>query len=312
MAYQSYPNTAHNARALTLGEHERLVHPLGPSGLVGGVGSAPVLADSTGRQVKIKAGVGALIRGTRFTNLTETVVAVPANTSGNTRIDLLVLRLNRATYEIAPAVLSGAPGASPVPPSPVRNEPGGNPDVYDVPLCEITVTHNATTIAAGQVSSRAYWVFGSGLVGNSDARPPVESGLVWREIDTGIAWIGAAGGVFQRIYHYVGYESLGSPGGWNTSNFHFARDGNMVTGTIRLERTGAPLSASTSAIFGTLGPLFRPARDHWSPYSASKPMRGGALFVGTDGSITFSRDFINPIDTGAFLVANPTYLADPL
>lgn len=311
MAFESYPNTAHNARALTLAEHEKLVYPLGQTGLVGGVGSPPVIADSSGRQVKLKAGVGALIRGTRFTNLTETVVSIPANTSGNTRIDLLVLRLNRATYEITPVPISGSPGGSPVAPPPVRNEPGGSPDYYDLPLAEITVTNGATTISAGQVAIRGYWIFGSGLVGNSDARPPVETGLIWAEIDTGIKWVGAAGGVFQRIYDHTPYDSLGSPGGWNTSNFHFGRDGNIVTGTIRIERTGAALSASTSAVFGNLGPSLRPARDFWGTYTASKPMRGGFLFIGTDGAITFSRDFVNSIDTGAQLTANPTYLAAP-
>lgn len=308
MAYESYPNTAHNARAITLVEHEQLVGPLGVSGLVRyGLVTTPAYADSTGRQVKIRAGVSALIRGTRFDNTTETVVAVAANASGSPRIDLLVLRLNRATYEITPVVIAGAPGAAPIAPSPVRNEAGGSPDYYDLPLCEISVPNAATTTTATQVVNRAWWISGSGYVGNSTAKPPVVAGVSWWEADTGIGYVGSSGGTFKRTYHYTGYVDLNMGSGW-TGQFSLARDGSTVTGSIRIQRAGSAIGESTSPTLGPIGSQFRPDEIKWSTYSTSNPKRVCDLQIAPSGVVTFTADFQNHISTGTVLTANPTWV----
>lgn len=311
MAFESFPNTPHNNRAISLVEHEQLAAPLGLSGLTNyGTGTTPVYADSTGRQVKLRAGVGALIRGTRFNNLTETALAVAANASGNPRVDLVVLRLNRADYQITPVVLPGTPGANPVAPTPVRNEPGGNPDYYDQPLAEITVPNAATTITATQVTNRAWWITGSGYTGYSTARPPIVGGVLWRETDTGISYIGSHGGTWQRIYQHTGWVDVNPGTGWNSIIFSAARDGNLCTATICIQRTGGTIGSDTPFFFGPLPGELRPDRTVWGTYHATQPSRSYRVCVTEGGTVRFQHDGTNPVVNGATITASlPPWIA---
>lgn len=61
----------------------------------------------------------------------ETKTITPAvNGSGNPRIDLIVLRLNRSTNTVVQAVLAGTPAASPVAPTPTQVEGG----IWEYPI----------------------------------------------------------------------------------------------------------------------------------------------------------------------------------
>jgi hypothetical protein len=310
VTYESYPNSAHNSRAITLGEHENLAAPLGLSGLTTfGAGILPLYADSTGRQVKLRAGVSALLRGTRFNNTSETTIAIGANSSGNTRIDLVVLRLDRSTYVVTPTVIAGTASATPVAPSPVRNEQGGSPDYFDQPLAEVTVLDGATTITATQVKSRAWWISGSGYVGYSTAQPPVVAGVVWRESDTGFAYIGSTGGTWQRVYDYSGQVDLPARSGWSAQDFNFTRDGQLITMTMAVEKTGSTLSASSSAVVGQVSGRFLPARKWLAPYVVTGTYHSSFLTIGTTGLITLNNDGVHSIPAGNVAIATATYPA---
>lgn len=317
MALDSWPNAVHNARVVSLAENEQLWAAT-PSGLVGYTGVTPVYADSTGKQVKVRAGVNGRIRGTRFTNVAETVVALTNNTSGNPRVDLLVARLNRpATGGVTPSdsytvkfvVIAGVAAAAPVAPAPVRNETTDGSGFWDIPLAEIKVANNYTTVAAGDVTNRAWWVAPSGYQGFDAAKPTVEPGALYQAHDTGITYIGLNGGTWQRLYYNTGWKALNAPSGYSFAAMHFARAGDVVIMNARVIRTGAVVAAGTNATFGTLGTSFRPGMSVWGVYHCTAPDHSSHVVVNTDGTIIFAADGADTISTNANLISNMVWLA---
>lgn len=317
---ESFPNLAHNNRAITLPENEQLLAPLGLSGLLGYTGTVPVYSDATGgRAVKLRAGVKATIRGTRFNNATETVIGsdvIVANTSGLPRIDLVVLRLNREAvspnaYTITPVVITGVPAATPLVPSPVRNDTTDGSGFWDIPLADFDVPNGATSIAVDKVRNRAWWVTGSGYTGLDAARPPVEAGVVFRANDTGITWMGTAAGGWQRLYYNTGWVNVTPPTGWAASTFSFARVGDLVVMSARITRTGAAVAATTSPVLYTVTEPFRPSQEVFGTYHCSHPDHSSHVVVGTDGTITFGGTGTTGqhIEQGASLLSNMVWPA---
>ncbi|MEU1881896.1 hypothetical protein ABZ470_31740 [Streptosporangium sp. NPDC020072] len=73
-------------------------------------------------------------------------IAVPANSNGaNSRIDLVVLRMNRDTNQIRVAYITGVPASSPV--APALTTTGG---IYEMALAQIQMGPNATQVPAAE------------------------------------------------------------------------------------------------------------------------------------------------------------------
>lgn len=313
MALDSFPNTPHNNRAISLAENEQLLAPLGGSGLVGYTGITPVYADSTGRQVKVRAGVHGWIRGTKFTNITETIVNVTTNTSGNPRVDLLVARVSRTNYGVTYVVIPGAASATPLAPQPVRNDTIDGSGVFDLPLAEIKVANAYTTVAAGDVKNRAWWLSLSGYQGFAAAPPPVEPGALFRANDAGITYIGTAGGAWQKIYNNGGWVGpVGVPAGWNPLAFHFCRVGDLVVMNVRIIRTGAAVNATTTTVMGNISASYRPAMTIWGVYRCTNGNVSHAA-VTADGEVQFAGTVNGvAIASGANLLCNMVWpVAEP-
>lgn len=323
MSYESFPNDAHNNRVVTLAEHEQIAAPLGLSGLLNYSATAPVFADSSGRQVKLRAGVAASLRGTRFNNTSETIITIPANTSGQTRVDLVVLRLRRQEssvgaddqYTVAPAVVQGTPAATnAAAPGPLRDDTPGV-GFWEMPLAEVTVPHNAASIAVSQVVPRAYYISGSGYAGREDwALPPVEPGVFFRAHDTGVTYIGTAGGVWQQLYHDTGWVAVPggqSAAGWDFRGFHVARHGNLVVLIMDLLRTGAPVGASTHQYFGPIEDQFRPALPINPPTHVGSPDHSTHTTINPDGVVILVGNGAQGINTGGQVVADATWVVNP-
>lgn len=318
MALDSFPNNAHNARAVTLAENEQLWAQT-PSGLIGYTGVTPAYGDSTGRQVKVRAGTTGRIRGTKFTDAAGTIVAMTTNTSGNPRIDLLVARLSRpATAGVTPSdaytvkyvVIPGAPAAAPVAPAPVRNETTDGSGYWDIPLATINVANNYTTVAATDVTNKAWWVSPSGYQGLDAAKPTtVEPGALYQAHDTGITYIGLAGGTWQRLYYNTGWKALTAPTGYTFAAMHFARAGDVVIMNARIIRSGTVVAAGTNATFGTLSTAFRPGMSIWGVYHCTSPDHSSHVVVNTDGTIIFAADGTDTIAQNANLLSNMVWLA---
>lgn len=74
-------------------------------------------------------------------------IGLNPNTSGNPRIDLLVLQLNLVDDTIVYAVLEGTPAMSPVAPSPQQDD-----DIWELPLAQIYVADSATIITSMDIT----------------------------------------------------------------------------------------------------------------------------------------------------------------
>lgn len=183
MASVTYPSPTHNARAVTEAEYEQLVSAVAADGLVGTPDMAALAyADGTGtRAVKVRANRSAVLRGFRWdSGAVEVTLNATAN-AGATRLDLLVLRLNRSTWQIDPVIIAGVSGGSA--PSPVQN--AGPTGSWDLPLAVLTVTNGATTISSGQVAPAAWYINEDGtLLCTPTTRPPHIAGRIIRELTT--------------------------------------------------------------------------------------------------------------------------------
>lgn len=151
MAQSSWPSPD-TGRVVNDWQYERLGISFGPySGLVGNTSlSNLVYADSTGMQVKIVSSRYAIVRGYEwYSGTSDFTVAISANASGSTRIDLVVLRLDRATWNVTVAVVAGAPGSG-VPPAATQST-GPTTGVWELPIATVTVASGAVTISAANV-----------------------------------------------------------------------------------------------------------------------------------------------------------------
>lgn len=292
MALDSFPNNAHNNRLISLAENEQLWTNTA-TGFINYAGVSPAYADSTGRQVKVRALSAGRIRGTRFNDAAGSIVAMTTNTSGNPRVDLLVARLDRPAvapnaYTVKYVVIPGAPAAAPVAPLPVRTESLDGSGTWDIPIAEIKVANGYTTVAATDVTNRAWWISASGYHGFDAAKPPIEPGVIYQAHDSSITYIGTAGGTWEKLRYETGWKALNAPAGYTYAAMHFARSGNLVVMNARVIRTGAALAATVSPTFGTLSATFRPGMVVWGVYHCTLPDHSSHVAVTADGLITFS------------------------
>lgn len=103
--------------------------------------------DSTGMQVKVPAGSG-WVQGFFYNNSATKVLAIGANSSGNPRIDLVVLSCDEVAGTITAIILAGTPAPSPVAPA-LTQVVGGT---WQISLASVAVANGAATITAGNVT----------------------------------------------------------------------------------------------------------------------------------------------------------------
>lgn len=103
--------------------------------------------DSTGMNVKVKSGQ-ALVRGHYYDSTGTETISIPAADSTNPRIDRVVLRLDPTANSILLHLLQGTPAASPSAPALTQTDGA----IYDLPIAQVYVAANATTITPGNVT----------------------------------------------------------------------------------------------------------------------------------------------------------------
>lgn len=132
-----------------------------------------VYGNSSGLQVLVRSG-SALVRGVMYSNTADVTLAIGANSSGSTRIDRVVLRMNRGAATVSLVVIAGTPGGTPVPPA-ITQTVGGT---WDITLAQVRVVTGATTIAPGDVSDeRVYLPMKVAYCDTSYATPPVDGSM---------------------------------------------------------------------------------------------------------------------------------------
>lgn len=163
MAESSWPGPA--PATVTEHDHELLMSAAYFSGLVGDPSlSSLVFGDSSGMQVKVRANRHARVRGQMWTSgPTDLTAPIGINASGSTRIDRVVLRLDRATWLVTVEVLEGTPGSG----GPALTQNPGPAGVWELLLANVTVANNANTITAADVDARNTYLGAQLIVANS-------------------------------------------------------------------------------------------------------------------------------------------------
>lgn len=128
-------------------QYSQLFRNLGEGPVAGHAFELEPYADSTGMNVKVKAGQ-ALVRGHYYDSTGTETIIIPAANATNPRIDRVVLRLDPTANTILLHLLQGTPAASPTAPALTQTDGA----IYDLPLAQVYVAANATVIAPGNVT----------------------------------------------------------------------------------------------------------------------------------------------------------------
>lgn len=226
-----------------------------------------VYGNSTGRQVGVHSNMAALVRGFRWeTDGAGLMEPVEANTSGQPRIDLAVLRLTRSDYKVRFAIVRGVPSSSPSPPAATQDT--GSTGVWELPIALIRVTSDTAaglpTISGNDVTPLDNFIAQSPRTGHSGRRPPAAWGALWTEYDTGRSYIGR-GGSWHLIGENGPYTRLAASNAWNSATLHMyaqRRNGWVEFGALLLTYQGAAQAAGADIFICDLPPEFRPVTDH--------------------------------------------------
>lgn len=98
-------------------------------------------------QVSVTPGAALVTGGWYYTD-DDVNVTIAANTSGNARIDYIILRFNATAQTITLVDLQGTPAGSPVPPTLTQTS-----TQYEIPLAQIAVANLFTTITTANINN---------------------------------------------------------------------------------------------------------------------------------------------------------------
>jgi hypothetical protein len=294
--------------------YERLMGPITGSGryafnpTTAAYSTPLIFADNSGRQVKAYANQSAIVRGFRWeSGTTPPVLSLDANTSGNPRLDLIVLRLDRSNYTVRLGKTKGTPAAVPAAPAPVQDT--GTSGVWELPVATVAVASSGTTgqpfIQTTDVTATDWWL----------APPPI----ILRN-GSGIPTTMPAGTQAYRMDNnrsYVtngtGYSLLGEDGALTkitaassfTSDSIYARRTNGWTSlqaTVVLNIADRP--ANTDLSLCTLPADFRPQNDIWVTVAMSPGQVGWGFITASTGLLTVTA-YPQTFPKGGRLVVHP-------
>lgn len=306
MASISFPNPAYNGGAVEVGEHEQLAHSGFGTGIVGHPSTTSQVAycDGTGtRAVHLRAERWVVVRGLMwYSGASIITVNLTANTSGQTRIDRVVLRVDRSAETVTEEILPGTPGSG-APPALTANTGVGS-GVWEFPLGRATVASGASALAAGDFVPEAWYLGGQSIVTNgADTAPGAaqqhaatlryDAASDTVSVSTGAAW--------REVYSRSGKVTLTAAAGWSLGGYggHVRRNNNLVTLAGQFVRTGAQLSSGPSL-------LTRLPEGFWPEESLPILcyLQGSSAATATlaaNGNLTLN-SYVNPTATNEYVV----------
>lgn len=256
MADDSWQSPTHSSGAVSDIELEQLYMPFTANAVVGSPADTSVAyGDSSGMQVKIRLGKHASVRGFHwYSGASDFTLAIGANSSGSTRIDLVVLRLDRSTWNVRAAVVAGTPGSG----APAATQNTGTTGVWELPIAQVTVVNGAATITAGNVKAVNWYCGPQSVVCTSTSRPPATAGLAIYETDTGRQYIGN-GSTFVNSITDSGWVNVPAVSTWSSSCV--VRNYNGVAYVAGyFTRTGGSIGPNANYQVGTVPAGYRPDR----------------------------------------------------
>ncbi|MBK3556308.1 hypothetical protein JHN55_07110 [Streptomyces sp. MBT56] len=236
MAQNSWPSPSYNTRAVTDAEYEQLAARFSDDGVYGDPTDAAVVSAGIGLNVDIRLGVDASVRGHAWASGTSTVtLPITANSSGQTRIDRVVLRLDRSDWTVRAVVKAGTPGAGP---PPLTQDPGDT-GVWEILLVGVTVQTGAgsVTVTRGElyVGTRVR----PALASHRNVTP--ELGELAYETDTGRLSLHTGSSVWTTLYESSSEALLGAGySSWADEGQAVGqRSGSVVSLRISKRRVGS-------------------------------------------------------------------------
>ncbi|MEW2570506.1 hypothetical protein [Streptomyces sp. NPDC047070] len=143
MAQQSWPSPSHNDREVTDAEYETIAGRFSDDGVYGSPLDTAVVTAGAGLSVNVRANVRGSLRGHAWTSGSTTVnLAVDANASGQTRVDLVVLRLDRSAWTVRAVIKKGTPGSG----APALTQDTGDTGTFEVLVAQVTLLSGAGTV----------------------------------------------------------------------------------------------------------------------------------------------------------------------
>ena len=188
MAQSSWPDPA-NDRVVTDGQYEQLSARFSDDGIYGTPADTQVVTAGVGLSVTVRADVYGSVRGHGWTSgTTGDTLPVTANVSGATRIDRVVLRLDRSTWTVRAVVREGTPGAG----APALAQSTGDTGTYEIPVADVSILSGAGSVT---VTRKELYVGSRLRSATSSTRNPAPIlGEMVYEVDTGITrqWNGSS------------------------------------------------------------------------------------------------------------------------
>lgn len=309
MAETSFPVAG--GAGVTDAAYERLMGPITGSGRYnfsptsGQITTPLIFADNSGRQVKAYANQSAIVRGFRWeSGTTPPIVALDANTSGNPRLDLIVLRLDRSNFNVRLGKTNGTPASVPAAPSAIQD--AGSSGVWELPVATVRVTSSGTTgqpsIQAGDVTPLDWWIAPPGISTQQGQNPPAVHGTMLHHIDTGRSYR-AVGNNYVLFGEAGPWTKISASGGWNSDNIYAQR----VNGLVYFQASviaAAERTAGTDVNICALSTGFRPLRDFNAVCWMSPNQIGLITVTASSGLVTVTSYGAN-LPNGGRLVVPP-------
>jgi hypothetical protein len=289
---------------VTDAEYEKLASRFSGDGVYGDPTDTAVVSAGVGLTVVVRAGVQASVRGHAWTSGdTDFTLPVTANSSGSTRTDWVVLRLDRSTWDVNAAIREGTPGSG----APTLSHADADTGVYEIPLALVTVPDSATSVT---VRPYTHYV-GSRVRPCTSTTHPLWAapGQIVYETDTS-RWIAWNGQGLTTLYEDSGTLTISA--GYVTWTQHIANVGRQIGPIVWLrigvKRAGSDLASGADATkIGVIPSALR--FPHYSNYYAGRFSNGqsGRLEVKANGEIWVDH-ISGAVPIGETLVATLVYM----
>lgn len=217
-------------------------------------------ADNSGMQVKVPSGA-CWIQGHYGESTSEKTLSIAANSSGNPRIDRVILRNDFVNNRIELDVLTGTPAGSPSAPALTTNS-----SIFEIPLARVAVADAETSIESGHVTDERSFANPMAMAQGKTATTQSVNDSSWTEV----ALTGADDFDTHAIHNSSSTTPRmtipgGFPGRWEFGGLvEFAADSDGARG-VRLDvnnttQIDGPLipavPASTGVTRVEFGPIF--------------------------------------------------------
>lgn len=304
MAQDSWPSPNHGSGSVTQAEYERIAQRFSDDGVDGTPADTGVVTAGTGLQVTVRSGVYASVRGFAWSSGTvDTSLAIGSNSSGSTRVDRVVLRLDRSTWDVRAVVVAGTPGAG----APALTQSTGSTGLFEIPLAQVTVINAAASVTV----TRDEQYIGSRVRPCTSATRPLapRRGEQIFETDTS-RWQGWTGNSWELIHQDTGELTLGAGfSEWAPFGDSVGRlIGNVVSLRLGRSRTGSTLLRSNQdgSKIATVPTALRPDRDQYFTGQFSSGVNG-RVEVRASGEI-WIRNLSADVPAGQIILITATYL----